>query len=98
MAIKSQGTAEDRTTPDGTFRLCEISELSLILTQMPGGWAPDGISFELLGSEFFLGADGTIALPEGEDGPVRTLSEGPLLQVVASFLQWRVGVLEKLAI
>lgn len=98
--LQTSGDIIESTTSDGVFRLYSLSELTLVSKQTNNTWEPDGITFELFGTEFFLMPDGSISVADEEMGQdsVYALTDGNLNKAVFDFLQWRVSVLEKLHI
>lgn len=101
IAIRDTGDMNEREINGTLYKVCEISELSLVLVKYPKGWAPEGITFELFGIEFFLTSDGSISIideDETDNENVYSLSDQSLLNAVSSFLKWRLKVLEKLMV
>lgn len=98
VAIRNNGDISDQLIDGEPYRICQVSELSLILSRYKTGWLPEGITFELFGSEFFITPDGNVSLVEDSDKDnenIYTLSEKTILSAVSSFLKWRLTVLEK---
>lgn len=101
LAIKNNGEVCDRKIDDAIFRVCEASELVLVLTEYRSGWIPEGIIFNLFGEEFYLTPDGAISITEKDDAgndAVYSLTDEILLGVVSSFLSWRLKIIEKLKV
>lgn len=99
IAIRDKGEVDDRKINGSLYKVCEISEMTLILSKHERGWAPEGITFELFGAEFFLTTDGSISIIENENEDneeIYSLDDQALVSVVSSFLKWRVTILEKL--
>lgn len=100
LAIRDNGDVDDREINGSVFKVCEISELTLVLSRHKAGWEPEGITFELFGSEFFLTPDGSISIVDEDDDneAIYSLSDKSLLVAVSSFLSWRLKILEKMLV
>jgi len=98
--LQNIGEKTEKNFGVSQFVMHEISELTLILSKVREEWIPDGISFELFGSDFFLMPDGTVTITEkvpNQDDKVYTINES-LIPVISSFLLWRIKVLEKMSV
>lgn len=98
-AIREHGTLNHRELNGQVYKVYEVSELTLVMSQRQKGWVPEGITFELFGAEFFLTQDGAISIIEDSDNEndtIYSLSDQTLLSVVSNFLVWRLKILEKM--
>lgn len=97
--IRDQGEVEYFTNDGIHYRNYTISELSLVISRVQDSWIPEGITFELFGTQFFLTPDGNITAADNEAGQTPdfyALTDQALLAIVASFLTWRLKVLKQL--
>lgn len=101
IAIRDKGSVVDRKIDGEFFKVCEINEMKLVLTQYRKGWIPEGIIFQLFGEDFYLTPNGSISVTsdaEEENENVFSLSDDELLSVISSFLRWRLKVLTALKV
>jgi len=102
IAIRDHGEFDTRDIGGTTYRVYEISELSLILSKFKNAWKPEGVSLSLFGLDFFIAPDGSITISSDEDenknSEVYALSDAELISVVGSFVNWRLSVMNKLDI
>jgi hypothetical protein len=97
--VRRKGESEDKTVRGRQFRVVTISEFTVIFERLEKGWRTDGITFELFSAEFFITPDGSISITNDEErDELYSVSDRTLVSVVGSFLNWRLGVLEKISI
>lgn len=100
LALAEHGISESKVIDSIEYKAYKSGELTLILSKVGTRWTPEGIQFELLGSEFFITSDGSVTISEDEDddADVYLLNDTELIAVVASFLKWRLSVLNRLKV
>lgn len=101
IAIRDHGEYETRIINGMSYRVYEISELSLILSKFRSAWKPEGVSLTLFDVDFFLSPNGSITLMPDEDDDtddvdIMSLSDKELISVVGSFVRWRLSVMKNL--
>lgn len=102
MGIVKNGKTEQRRINGTLYRICTLSELTLMLSQKPNGkWHPEGVNIEIFDIEVFFSSDGDVAITENDekdDPDVYAITEGELLDSLAEFLEWRITTIEKLGV
>lgn len=99
MSIIDHGEKQTRVVNDEKFMLYRMSEMKVLLSHHGNRWSPNGISFSLMGNEFFISPDGSVDITEGgSSDEIFSLDDDELLEVLASFLRWRLKVMDNLDI
>ena len=100
LALAKHGFVESRVIDSVEYKAYKVSELTLILSQFKDKWTPEGVSFALFGQDVFISPDGNISVSDADDtdADVFSLKDEELMAVVASFLKWRLSVIERLKV
>lgn len=100
ISIANRGRSESKEIDGIRYRAYRVSEITLILASFKDKWTPEGITFTLFDSDFFLSPDGSVVITDTDDpeSDMFELTDKELLAVVASFLKWRLNVVVKLKV
>lgn len=100
VIMSKLGSLESKNIDGVEYRAYHLSELTLVLARFGRGWTPEGLMFEMLGSEMFLTPDGNVSVTDDEDpeNGVYDLQDAELLGLVSSFLKWRLNVIMRLKV
>lgn len=102
MGIVKNGKIEQRRLNGTLYRICTLSELTLMLSQKENGkWHPEGVNMEIFDIELFFSSDGNIAITENDekdDPDVYAITEEALIEALSNFLEWRVKTIQDLGV
>lgn len=97
-SLQKHGQREDRFINGILFRLFTSSEINLIVENLDGRWVPEGLFFEVFGTEVLLSNDGSLSVSDTESDilDVYSMSDPKMLQAVHVYLKWRLAALNVL--
>lgn len=100
VSIQKRGQREDRLINGIPFRLFTSSEINLITESLNGKWVPEGLFFEVFGTEVLLSRDGSLSVSDTDSEilDVYSMSDPKMLQAVHVYLKWRLAALNALSL